>query len=325
MKQSVKSLALSIFICLFSAIIAAAQQQQQISPAISLVPDKSVAVLRVNWMKVRGDEKLKRIVNGESFPKIANQIGVSEAKVGEWVIFSDVNATSSRGLGIIVSGNFTAQSIAAFAKSKDWKAEKIGAAGATAYINPSDNSYLLPLRNGLVAAGTKSGMEKVQSVLSKQTAGLIAKAPFNSMWTELNSGGGRQQQPISFMIGVPQQYQKVAEIAYKVAAKLMNLTSFGFMGTVMEKVGLMRCLGFNVSHKEGVYPTRLFAMMDSETKAWVASGALNLLKKAPSAIGNQPRTEEDRRAMQALETLSASYRGEILSVKFDMPERALPQ
>lgn len=324
MKQSVKSFGLSIFICLFSVITAAAQQQQQkAAPAISLVPDQSIAVLRVNWTQVRGNEKLKKIINGESFPKIAGQIGVSEAKVGEWVIFSDANPTSSRGLGIIVSGSFTAQSIAAFAKSKDWKAEKIGAAGATAYVNPSDSSYLLPLRNGLVAAGTKSGVEKVLSVLSKQSPSLITKAPFNSMWTELNAAG--RAQPISFMVGVPGQYQKAAEIAYKIAAKLMNLTSFGFMGTVMEKIGLMRCLGFNVSHRESVYPTQLFAMMDSETKAWIASGALNLLKKAPSAIGNEPRTEEDRRMMQALETLSASYKGDILSVKFDMPESALPQ
>jgi len=299
---------------IFSAISVSAQRN--LSP-ISIVPDKSVAVLRVNWTEVRGSEKLKKIVNGDGFVKIGSQIGVSETKVSEWVIFSDVNPTSSRGLGIIVSGNFTSQSVIQFAKSKDWKAEKIGA--GTAYLNPSDNSYLLPIRNGLVAAGTKPGMEKVQSVLSKKIAGLITKAPFSSMWTEVNAS----RQPVSFMIGVPQEYQKVGEIAYKVASKLMNLASFGILGTVMETIGFVNCFGFNVSHKESVYPTQMFAMMDSETKAWIASGALNLLKKAPAAIGTQPRNEEERKGFEALQTLSASYKGVLLSVKINMPESVM--
>jgi hypothetical protein len=93
----------------------------------------------------------------------------------------------------------------------------------------------------------------------------------------------------------------------------------------MEKIGFVNCFGFNVSHKQSVYPTQIFAMMDSQTKAWIASGALNLLKKAPAAMRTQPRNEEERKGFEALQTLSASYKGALLSVKIDMPESTLPQ
>jgi len=307
------------FILLFSVSSSERILAQGNLSAASLVPDKSVAVVQVNWAQTRGDEKLKLLVKGDSFPEFAKQVGLSEAKVTEWIVFSDANPNSSRGLGMIVSGNFTSQSVIEFAKSKSWKTETIGT--RTAYVNPADNSYLIPIRNGLLAVGTRNGMEKVQEVLTKKRSSLNTKLPFKSMWSELNA----VRQPINFMIGIPQEYQKVAEIAYKVAAKLMNLASFGIMGTVMETIGFVNSMGFSVSHKNRVYPTRIFATMDSETKAWIAAGALNLLKKAPSAIGTQPKTEEEKMGLEALQSMTATYKGTLLSVKIDMPESAIPQ
>ena len=307
------------FLLLLLMILAVDVSAQKGVSVISLVPEKSIAVVRVRWLQVRNNEKLKQVIKADSFAKVAEEIGVSEAKIVEWIIFSDISPSSSKGLGIIVSGNFTSQSVIQNAKSKDWKAEKIGV-GGMAFVNPSDNSYLLPIRNGLLAFGTKSGMEKVQGVLSKQNASLITKLPFSSMWTELNAN----HQPISFMVGVPQEYQKVADVAYKIAAKLMNLASFGIMGTIMEKIGLVRCFGFNVSYKQSVYPTEIFAMMKDETTAWLTSGAINLLKKTPSAIGMRAKTEEDRKMLESLQTLSANSKGTLLSVKFEMPESAIP-
>ena len=290
--------------------------QRNFSP-VSLVPEKSIAVLRVNWSQVRANEKLKQIVSGESFAQLANQTGVSENKITEWVVFSDINPTSARGMGIIMAGSFTAQSVVAFAKSKDWKAEKIGT--NTAFLNPADNSYLMPLRNGLLAAGTKTGMEKVQGVMVKPRASILGKEPFSAVWTQI--GGGRQ--PISFYAGIPPEYQKVADIGFKIATKLMDLASFGLMGTIFEAIGLVRSTGFTVSYKKDAFPTELVAIMDSETKAWVASGALNLLKKAPSAVNLQARTAEEEAMLKSLQTMSASYKKEVLSVKFEMPESAM--
>jgi len=309
-----KSWLIFAYFCLFLNVSA----QRNLS-AISLVPQKSAAVLRVNWTQVRGNEKLRAIVNGDNFEKIENELGVSGAKISEWIIFSDINPSTSAGMGIIISGSFTSNSVIQTAKAKNWKAEKMGA--NTVFVNPSDKSYLLPIRNGLLVFGTKSGVEKLHGVLVKPQNNLISKPPFNSTWAELTAS----RQPINFMIGVPQEYQKVADIAYKVAAKLMDLASFGIMGTVMETIGLVRCMGFSISHQKNVYPTNLVAMMETETKAWLTSGAINLLKKAPSAIGTRAKTEEEKQMLKSMQTMSASYRGTLLSVKFDMPENALRQ
>lgn len=309
-----KHICLLIFIGL--SFLTSVSAQKNIS-VISLVPEKSVAVLRVDWTKVRGNGKLKQVVNGDSFSNIGSLIGVSEEKISEWVIFSDINPTSSKGMGMIVAGNFTLQSIAQFARSKDWRSEKIGA--QTAFVNPTDNSYLLPIRNGLLAAGSKSGIEKVSKVLSRQGKNLISNAPFDSMWSEIRA----KSFPINFMVGVPEEYKMVADIAYKVAAKLMNLASFGIIGTVMETIGFVNCFGFNISHRETVFPTQILAMMDSETKAWIASGAVNLLKKAPNAVGMQAKTEEDRQFLESVQTMSATYKKTLLTVNFEMPERLM--
>lgn len=311
-----KKISWLIFACFGLLLNVSAQRNLS---AISLVPQKSVAVLRVNWTQVRGNARLRAIVNGDSFEKIENELGVSDAKISEWIIFSDINPTTSTGMGIIISGTFTSAGVIQTAKAKNWKAEKIGA--NTVFVNPSDNSYLLSIRNGLLVFGTKSGVEKLHGVLVKPQNNLISKPPFSATWAELN--GSRQ--PINFMVGIPQEYQKVADIGYKVAAKLMDLASFGIMGTVMEKIGLVRCMGFSVSHQKNVYPTNLVAMMDSETKAWLTSGAINLLKQAPSAIGTRAKTEDEKEMLKSMQTMSASYNGTLLSVKFDMPESAVRQ
>jgi len=290
--------------------------QRNLSP-VSVVPDKSVAVIRVNWTQVRNNEKLKRIVNGDNFAKIENEIGLNDSKVTEWVIFSDIKPTSSAGLGIIIAGSFTSQTVIQNAKTKSWTAERIGT--SVVYVNPVDNSVLLPIRNGLVAYGSRAGIEKLQTGLSRPQKNLISKPPFNQTWAELNAA----RQPIAFMIGIPQGYERIAGIGYKIAAKLMNLASFGIIGTVMETIGLVRCVGFAIAHRERVFPTNLVAMMEDEGTAWLTSGAVNLLKKAPSAIGVRPKTEEERKMLESMQTLSASYEGSLLSVKFDMPESAL--
>jgi len=290
---------------------------QQSFSNISLVPDKSVAVLRVNWAQVRSVEKLKPIANSDNFVKITEEIGISETKVSEWIVFSGISPDSSSGIGMIISGDFTSQSVIQFLKSKSWRAEKIGANAV--FVNPVDNSYLLPIRNGLLVFGTKEGVENLQEVLTKRRGSLVSKPPFNSMWTELVAS----RQPVSFMVGIPQEYQKVADIGYKIAAKLMGLASFKILGTVIEKIGLARSLGFNISYRKGVYPTGLLAMFDSETKAWLASGAVNLLKNAPLAIGTRAKNEEEEKMLQSLQSMSASYKGAILSVKLDMPESAM--
>ena len=304
----------SFFIILVLAHGVAAQRAG--SP-IALVPDRSIAVLRVDWTQVRASEKLKSIVGGTDFARITAQTGVGESKVTEWVIFSDVSPTFAQSAAIIVAGNFTSASVVAFARAKGWRTEKIGA--ASAFVNPADNSYLLVIRSGLLVAGAKTGVEKAYQAFGKARGAIVGTEPFSSIWKQLDAA----RQPIGFYAGIPGNYQKAADLAFTIATKLLGLASFGILGKIFEAVGLVRSVGFTVSYNGGVFPTRMAAMMDSETKAWIASGALNLLKKAPSAIGVKVRNSEEEKMLKALQTLSASYRKEILSVRFEMPEEAM--
>ena len=304
-----KNLCFSILACLFLFLRVSAQQNIS---AVSLVPDKSVAVLSVNWTNVRKDESLKKIVNGGDFANVTTQFGLSENKVTEWIVFSDIYPTSSRGLGIIISGNFTLQSIVQSVEAKNWNLQTLNQ--QKVYVNPVDSSYLLPIRNGLLVVGTKNGVEKVQNAFAYPKKRLIGKPPFSSLFAQLGNAA-----PIKCVIGVPQEYQKVADIAFKVTTKLMSFTGFGLLGTIFDKIGLIQSAGFSFSKRKDVFPVQLIATMPDVAKAKIGAGALNLLKSLPKWMSSQ--TEENA----ALQSLVVSSNGEMLSVKFNMPESAMVQ
>ncbi len=298
-----------ILACLFLFLSVSAQQN---IPAVSLVPDKSVAVLRVNWTNVRKEESLKKIVNGGDFDKVTTQFGLSENKVTEWIVFSDINPASSSGLGIIISGNFTLQSIVQSVEAKNWNLETLNR--QKVYVNPTDGSYLLPIRNGLLVFGTKNGVEKVQNAVADPKKRLIRKSPFSSLFAQLGDAA-----PIKCVIGVPQEYQKVADIAFKITTKLMSFTGFGLFGTIFDKIGLIQSAGFSFSKRRDFFPVHLIATMPDIAKAKIGASVLNLLKSLPNWMSSQ--TEENA----ALQSLVVASSGKILSVKFNMPESAMAQ
>src|SRR5882757_3471975 len=258
-----KNFCLSSMICLF--LFSGIMAQRNIS-GISLVPDGSVAVLRVNWRVVRNDESLKNIVNGNSFAQVAAQIGLTENDVNEWIVFSDISPASAQGLGMIISGKFTSAGVIKEAEAKNWNLKTIG--GQKVYVNSVDDSHLLPLGNGLLAVGTKTGMEKVQAAFLKPQNRLIGRRSFSSMFALLESTA-----PIKFFIGIPQEYQKVADIAFKIVTKLMSFTGFGLLGTIFDKIGLVQSTGFSVSSGKTHLRVQLVAAMPDAARAEIGAGA----------------------------------------------------
>lgn len=304
---------IGILIFLFPLVSFGSASAQQKASALSLVPDKSIAVLHVNWTEIKNEPDLKNIVKGDGFINIAQQLGVDESRIREWVVFSDINPASSSGMGIIVSGAFTSQSVTESVTKRNWNLQVLG--GRKVYVNPVDGTYLLPIRNDLIAAGTKSGIEKLQTVLANPRKGLIGKPPFNALFAEFGNTA-----PINFVIGVPQEYQQVADIAFKVTTKLMSFTGFGLLGMIFDKIGLIQSLGFSVSKGAAVFPVHFIATMPDEIKARFGAGALNMMKGFPSMLGTN-QTQEGL----ALQSLNASSRGKLLSIRFDMPKNAMPQ
>jgi hypothetical protein len=213
-------------------------------------------------------------------------------------------------MGMIISGNFTSQQIIKAAKSKDLKTEKFGE--RTAYINPADNSYFLPIGNGMLLAGTKNGVTKTLATITDPTMALIKRANFSSIFKQL----GRNT-PIRFFIGVPQEYQKAADFAFKITTKLMSFTSLGLMGTIFDKIGLIQSLGFSISRGTKSMPVQLIAEMPDATRATVGAGALNWLKSLSL------KTNVSSQDKEAINSLIVGSKGKLISVKMNMPKNAL--
>jgi|GEM_PF-3611304 len=298
-----KNLSLSIFVCFCFVLSISAQQN---ASAISFVPDKSVAVLRVNWTIVRDDESLRNIVKGDDFANLINQFGLNESKLSEWIVFSDINPASSSGMGMIVSGNFTSQNISQNVEANKWNRQMLNQQNV--YVNPTDNSYLLPVRNGLFVVGTKAGVEKAQHAFANPQNRLSGKHSFSSLFGQLGNAA-----PIKFFMGVPQDYQKAADFAFKIATKLMSFTGFSLLGTVFDKIGLIQNLGFSVSKGKDNFPVQLVAMMPDATRAEIGASALNLIKNLPKWMNNNQSQET-----AALQSMIINSSGKTLSVKFNM-------
>ena len=304
MKKLPLALALIVSFCTF------AFGQRAASP-LSFVPARSVAVLSVDWKRVRRDEDLKRIVKGDDMANLLDQIGAGESKVTEFAIFSDLDPTASNKLGIIVNGNFSSQAITRNLETRGWKTKKIGS--RTAYINPTDGSYLMILQSGSFVAGTKAAVEQTIGAFTRPRNALVRRSAFRSIMSMLGTAA-----PVRFFIGVPEEYKEVADFAFKIANKLMSFGGLGLMGMVFDKIGLIQSMGFSMDSGRDAFPVQLIAAMPGKTGAAVASGGLNLLKKAAWTLGEKsPETI-------AMSSMVVGSTGNLLSIKFDMPRSAMP-
>ena len=284
---------------------------QRAISAISLVPGRSVAVLSFDWNKVRRDGELNRMVRGDELADLLEQIGAPGDRVNEVAMFADLDPTPSNKLGMIVSGRFASAAIIKSLEARDWQKEKIGA--RIAYKNPADGSYLMVLSGGVFVAGTRAAVEQTGAVLSNPRNAMVRRAGFGSIMSHLGPAA-----PVRFFIGIPEEYKAVADFAFKIATKLMSFTGMGIMGMIFDKIGLIQSMGFAMSARGDFYPVHLVVAMPDKTRAAVASGGLNLIKKGAWML------KEESLESRALKTMVIESSGNLLSIKFDMPKNALP-
>lgn len=292
---------------------------QRRAVAASLVPANSVAVIKVNWVETRRDDQLRRIVKGDEFEQIVRQYGIDSEQVAEWVVFSDINPTSASGLGMILSGSFRARSVTDRLKAKGWSEQTYNA--HKIYQSPSDSSYAAPLPSGLLVVGTQAGVENVIKVVSNPQMGITTKPPFSTLLANF----GKSPKPITFMLGIPQKYQTTADVAFKIVTKLMDFAGFGPLGTILDKIGLARALGFSISHDGSVYPIELVGLMKDETTTGLISGALNLMKRLPMMVSRDNMSQQERGTLAAIQSMTINSSGTLLSIKFKMPESDMPR
>jgi hypothetical protein len=196
-------------------------------------------------------------------------------------------------------------------ESKDWKTEKIGP--RTGYVNSFDGSYLLPLSNGTFVAGTKTAVEQTSETLAKPQTALIHKAAFRSIMSTLGPSA-----PIGFFMGVPQEYQGVANFAFKIFTKVLSFTGLGIVGMVFDHIGLIQSVGFSMDSGRSTNPVHCVFAMPGKTEAGLASGALNLLKSGALMLNY---SDADKAVLKSMIFVNT---GNLLSIKMDMPQGVMP-
>jgi hypothetical protein len=289
--------------------------QRRLSP-ITLVPPTSVAVVKVNWAVTRKDDRLRAMVKGDQLERVLGTMGVNGDDVAEFVIFSGFNTTPSGTMGMILSGSYDSQQIIGHIKSQGWddhlyKAHKI-------YSHPSDNSWMALMRSNLLVAGTRAGVERALDVeLSPQTA-LTTKPPFSSVLARFTAS----RHPISFMMGLPPEYQAVADVAVKVVSVLISFPGTGPLGWVIGKIGWPRTLGFSISKQGSSFPVELVAVMKDATAAGIVSGTLNLIQGIDLSLLSKSMPQSDR---EALQNMAVTQKGALLSIKMLMRDNDLPR
>lgn len=275
---------------------------------LSLVPNKAVAVVQVNWAAVRRDESLKQIIHGEEFARIVEKLGINENRIREFTIFADATPTTANKLGMIISGGFQSQDVVRYATNKNWSSESVKS--RKAFINPADGSYLLLLRDGLLVTGTRSGVERTAETFAAPATGLATKKAFKAIFSQMGTSA-----PIRFFLGVPQEYQFSAKIGYFVLKHLLGIGFFSPLGIVMNAVGLIQSVGMSISSGGDMLPVHLVVQMPGKIRATLAAKGLNYLKSAAVVTPTADST--------ALNSMSVNNTGAYLSIRLKMPKSDL--
>jgi len=302
---------------IFTSLVLTAQLAlfaQSRQSTVSLVPAKSVAVVNVNWATVRNDPALREMVYGNDFTSITRQIGVDESRVREYSIFADVTPAETNKMGVIIAGNFRLLDVVKSAENRNWN--KVGIGKRTAYRNPADSSFVLPLRDGLLVAGTRNGVERTAETSATPASGIATKKAFKAIFGQLGTTA-----PIRFFMGVPQEYQMATGIGYMAMKKLLGIGFFTPLGLALTAAGLPQSIGLSISSGSTALPMHMIVQTGGSiigsSRASLAAKGLNLLKATAAMT---PTADRD-----ALNSMTFASNGAYLSVRMRIPKNQIPK
>lgn len=302
---------LFISLVLTTHFVLSAQARQS---TISLVPAKTIAVVNVNWATVRNDPALREMVYGNDFSSIVRQTGIDESRVREYSIFADVTPAETNKMGVIIAGNFRLLDVVKSAENRNWN--KVGIGKRTAYRNPSDGSFVLPLRDGLLVAGTRNGVERTAETSAAAASGIATKKAFKAIFAQLGAAA-----PIRFFMGVPQEYQMATGIGYMAMKKLLGIGFFTPLGLALTAVGLPQSIGLSISSGSTELPMHMIVQTGGSiigpSRASLAAKGLNFLKATAAMT---PTADRD-----AINGMTFANNGAYLSVRMKMPMNAIPK
>jgi|SRR6266852_5390980 len=283
--------------------------------AITLVPRSAVAVAKLNWTIVGQDDRFRTMLNADQLDRGLAQLRIKGSEVSEIVIFSGKNASPTGLLAGIFRGSYSVQAVNAQLKSQNLT-ETIYKS-RTMYFNPADKSYASVLRSGMLVIGSQTGVEGVIDVEISPRTSLTLRPPFNSLLAKFAAS----RHPISFMMGLPREYQAVADVAVKVVSTMFSLSGLGPLGFVLDKIGFPHTLGFSIARSGTTFPVLLLAQMKDTTSAALVSGTLNMMQGMNMSMLSDRMSSSDR---EMLKNIAVTRNEALLSIKMILREQDLP-
>ena len=282
---------------------------------VGLVPSGGVAVLRVDWKAVRADARLRDAIKGDGLEMAFEQVGLRGGDVAEAVIFTDIAGAGSPDMAMILRGITPLRPAAATLRAKGWGESDFR--GYRMFKEGAGDSCLVGLRSGFLVVGTRGAVERVVNVEAAAGKPQVADPNFRKLLAQTSAA----QHPITLLLALPQEYQDAADVAVKAAAILLDFTGFSPLGTLLDKVGLARGVGFSFTRRGDTLPLSMVAVMKDEGAASLVSGTITLLKGAASLMpARNDESPDARRARQTFESISVVRAREVVSVRLTLPE-----
>jgi hypothetical protein len=277
------------------------------------VPAGGAAVLRLDWAVVRADPLLRAAVKADELEKVFERVGVRGGEVSEAVIFLDIADPNRAGTAMILKGPRLRPALGEL-RSRGWG--QAVSRGYRLHTEGAGGGCVAQLRSGFVVAGTRATVERVIAVESAGARSIVADEKFRL----LSSHTSAAADPVSLLMIVPQEYADAGDVMVLAASILLDFAGLGPVGTLLDKVGLARGVGFSFGRGRGGVPLSLVALMRDERAAGLVSGTLTLLKGAASLMPARAEREADRHARQVFESMTVTRTRAAVSVRLTLPE-----
>lgn len=286
---------------------------------VELVPSNVIAMLSVNWEKICNDYYLKKMVNGEKIERVLSELGISNEKVLNIVVFSDAQNLPYSSSGIILNGSIDNRKVIERLKHQGWKENNYK--GRNIYLNPSNYDCVSSLKSDALIIGTRIGVEAVIDVELNPKEGFSKRKPYDGLVARFDKHG----YPLSAVIAFPTIYQDMGDVAMELGSCIMDFAGLGPLGELLGKIGFAQGLGFTVSRNGNLFPVELVTIMKDESSAKLISGSLNLLKSLTTIISKGNMSQSEQEAMQSFQNMTITREGETLFIKMMMTEKDLMQ
>jgi hypothetical protein len=282
-----------------------------------LVPASSVVVAGVDWRAVSGDAGLRRVMPAANVEELFSSLGVDPNEVDGFVLFGDGRDARSGSTGVIVRGQFDADSVVEGLKGRGWREQADGE--QTLYVGPSGEEYCATLGD-LLVAGSRAG---VVAALRRGDGGGMASSP---SYEKLAARLGDSDAPVLIVVAAPQRVQDMTDAGLAISAAALEFAQMDFVAGVVRQLGAVRGVGCALAHDEaaGGFPVELVAVMRDEETAGIVSGTLNLAQGLSSALPQDANAPPAQRQMvENFQRMEIDRDADVLSIKVVMTEAQL--